>query len=388
MAAFTSHDLAQMLRDGTWLINAIGAATTFEDMDALIATWEEWLDTTSAGLLADPMLKQNPQVTEYLDLIESVQSSLSRYSVNSDLWDRWLAQRVRWAQTALDILQSTVAKLATLYPDPTLPQPPRTEYETSAGKIAGFPVVFVDDPTSSDAAWKKAAQEAVESGLRMYRRRAKQTYPWLLRNALPIHVTFNCAADERGTYEPRSGYITLCVRENTAEEYSDIPKTIGHEMGHHVWYNGLSQAGRDRWTYLIRQRAILDIFSLYWIWNGFMSLNKSVDTPAHFYQHLIGVDPRLAIVFRAKAEGWRKGKREPQYQSFQTFQTWITKQNLIESGEEIPKYPITAYADLNEEEAFCEALGILVGFGPLTLLPEVQLFLSTLTHLKVTHGHR
>ena len=37
--------------------------------------------------------------------------------------------------------------------------------------------------------------------------------------------------------------------------------------------------------------------------------------------------------------------------------------------------PITGYASKNDEEAFCEALGMLVGYGPRALLPEVRQWL-------------
>jgi hypothetical protein len=42
----------------------------------------------------------------------------------------------------------------------------------------------------------------------------------------------------------------------------------------------------------------------------------------------------------------------------------------------VPAVPISAYAGKNSEEAFCEAVGILVSRGPRALHPKVRWVLS------------
>jgi hypothetical protein len=55
-------------------------------------------------------------------------------------------------------------------------------------------------------------------------------------------------------------------------------------------------------------------------------------------------------------------------------------QALYEKGTRtlnVPKTPITAYANKSPEESFCETLGLLVAYGPRTLHERVQWWLKT-----------
>jgi hypothetical protein len=72
---------------------------------------------------------------------------------------------------------------------------------------------------------------------------------------------------------------------------------------------------------------------------------------------------------------------DPRYKRLDLISMDQIKEYLDNGGDpkvRVPGKPISGYAAKNTEEAFCEALGLLVGHGPRALLPEIRAALQIL----------
>jgi hypothetical protein len=128
-------------------------------------------------------------------------------------------------------------------------------------------------------------------------------------------------------------------------------------MGHHL-YKSLDQSARAFWDAAIRQDyGPLDIQELLAKWPN--NIRWSSDFVTMMAQH----DPVLALQVDALAFG-KGGDRG-----------WEERSDFESANVQtvaVPQSPITGYANKNPEEAFCEAIGRYVGYGPMTVLPIIR----------------
>ncbi len=210
--------------------------------------------------------------------------------------------------------------------------------------------------------------EQFKEALRIFKSRAARVLPIMVRTMLPIHLLgYAKDSDAAGRYKGNhieiylSGFI---LNKSPAA----LTKTIAHEMGHHLHRVVLSDADRTFWDTAIRQDFShpLDLVKLLeeqWTEDSEWAFN--------FIERIKDRDPVLSLQVDVASRGYPAGSSTP-------FQKRDELKRIIEKGERtiVPKTPITGYAGKNPEEAFCEAVGMLVAYGPAAVHPMIRHWLS------------
>lgn len=201
--------------------------------------------------------------------------------------------------------------------------------------------------------------EYLKEGLRLYRRRAGATAPILLRKQLPVECEFKSTLDKGGEYHS-SGYISLYMSSVSSKGVPWVAHVMAHEMGHHLWRSYLGADAQTFWHQTIKgDYGDLDLKEVLDKWPG--------DAWAYDFPRIIGdSDPILALQMDAASDDRHQSKAD--------------FQRLYDSGERklhVPTTPITGYANKNPEEAFCEAIGMLVAYGPAAVHERVRWWLDT-----------
>ena len=268
--------------------------------------------------------------------------------------EAWVTKVKREARKAWAILRSWVEEMSRKEADTTVPTP-----SEMAMDVEGFKVVV-----TGDSYREGQYLDNVRASLRLLRERAGKVFPQLLRFPWHINMEFSeslgsgIAAD----YDIHGQKINLSVWVMSDTNPQHGAKTIAHELGHHVYQTFLSDSDREFWSFAIKGdygdvslRDVLDAWpttgrnSIYWI-DGSPLAESDPFLYLQIYTFLHPPVGESAVNSREDLEA------------------------LVESGVEsvrLPSHPITVYATKNPEEAFCEALGNLVGYGPRTVHPEV-----------------
>jgi hypothetical protein len=208
----------------------------------------------------------------------------------------------------------------------------------------------------------------IKNGLAMYRKRAAKVYPWLLKAQLPIVVYFEGGrshGDTAASYE--RDHIRFEFWGIHVESPRDQTRVHAHEMGHHLWQSVLSGEAQDVWRAFIRQDyTSLDLRDV-------MKHLKPGEKIRDLEDRIEKTMPILHLQLATLMHG-----------PFKDIGLWSLSsiQDHIDAGKDtvvrVPSSPITGYAAKNPEESFCEALGMLVGFGPRAVLPNVAALLRSL----------
>jgi hypothetical protein len=208
--------------------------------------------------------------------------------------------------------------------------------------------------------------EGIKRGTAFYVQRAKQVFPWLIRYQLPIEAYFSTAADDRGSSKEfaasyRVNRITLSVWGIHADK-KRFANIMAHEMGHHIFQTVLSKEAREDWATLIRgDYKELDLRDVLKMLRPSESLYK-------FDRRIENEDPILYLQLQTLLH-------DPTYSRLDLLGSTSIKDYLDGGGNpivKVPAKPVTGYGGKNPEEAFCEVLGLLVGYGPRTVLPEMK----------------
>jgi hypothetical protein len=209
--------------------------------------------------------------------------------------------------------------------------------------------------------------ERLKAGLKLYRQQAASRLPMWLKVQRPLFVDFEVKLDKGGEYMSQDGGIIWLYSSGIMRESPGrIAHVIAHEMGHHVWRTYLSGPAIKFWeTAISGNYTQLDLRTLLDKWPQ--------DAWAFEMRKYLGdSDPILALQVEALTQESSVGDK---YQSKEDFQ------KLYDSGErtlKVPEIPISGYANKNPEEAFCEAVGLLVGFGPRAVHEVVRGWLGTI----------
>jgi hypothetical protein len=235
-------------------------------------------------------------------------------------------------------------------------------------QVEGIPVVLRgygmrNSETDADALVR------FREGLKTYVQRAKRVFPRLLKVQLPIVLRFECGLEDSGEYV--RGVIEVC---SNIRDVRGLAHTIAHEMGHHLWRAVLSDADTAYWTAAIRaDYGALDLRDLLAAWPA------SEKSALWFYDNveLRKEDP----IFYLQADAVLfPPSHDERFSERSDLEAEI--QRRIGAGEPltvpVPTNPITVYATKNPEEAFCEAFGMLVGYGPRAVLPKVLSWLKAI----------
>ena len=275
----------------------------------------------------------------------------------------WKAEAVKWAQRlrrkarkAWDILEEYITWLDSWFGGrrPLKVVLPQEEVVS----IAGFRVVFRG---FEDSPYKDKL-EALQVGLAKYRAAAASRAPTLLRLTPPIFMewTFEATSvvDARGYYTNNQINLTPWV----LGEIDPFVKTLAHEVGHHLFRAHLSEEASEAWSkFILGGYRSLDLRDALEVMQRLGA--KSIDDRV-----LRQEDPILYLQLSTLLH-------VPGYAEFDFLFAENIQKYLDDGGPpnvRVPVHPITGYAGKNSEEAFCEAIGNLVAYGPKSV-PDVVL---------------
>lgn len=229
--------------------------------------------------------------------------------------------------------------------------------------IEGFKVQVTGyEPDDADV------MEKFKAGLRLYKKNAGSRLPLLLKKQLPLLLTFEAHIDKGGEYHSRGGgEIEFFASGIINETPGRVAWILAHEMGHHLFKTWLGGDGREFWTSAIMGNyGPLNIADVLRVWPG--------DAWAFELSKLLAnVDPIIALQIQAYSYDKEHHNAGNEVQTKEYFQA------LLDSGTKtinVPKIPITGYANKNPEEAFCEAIGLLVAYGPQAVHEVIRDWLS------------
>jgi len=338
-----------------------------KDVKETFSSLRRQLSDVTEKEIADPK-KAERQIEAWTKKIYPLFNAGSEVSMIPS-WEYWPQRKFEWARKLADIaeaLSGVITFLGTLKRkkiDPLVHE--RTE---EIMQIEGFKVMLVEyDPT-------KHAEylEPLREGLKHYRQRAAGVLPILLRKAIPFELRF----DKGGVGSMLASYSSTAIQVYPLSSMSlspkDFAKTIAHEMGHYLWESYLSGDMQNFWNAAIsRDSGTLDLREVVDAW-------RPGEAWYTFDVRMRDENPTLYLQIQA-AEGFAKTVprelREDNW-SRENIEAYLAKGGspLVKA----PKTPITGYAATNPQEAFCEALGLAVSFGPRVLHPLIRSWLSTL----------
>jgi len=202
---------------------------------------------------------------------------------------------------------------------------------------------------------------SIQTGLNRYRSQAQKAYPWLLQHPLPLVFRMDT---EGGTssgamwYEGdhiEIGYFGMRAKPDEFAHY------VAHEMGHHIYQKQLSPEQQTFWHRALRgDYQTLKLQSI-------LDQIGSGETLREFERRIERTDPILHLQLELLFY-------DPAYRDYGAVGVQGIKDLMAKGVREIrvPTHPITGYASKNTEEAFCETLGLLVGYGPQAVHAEVK----------------
>lgn len=239
-------------------------------------------------------------------------------------------------------------------------------FTTEERRIEGIPVVL--EYTGEDELFgEEDYLPQIRELLRRYVRAASDRFPLLLRGQLPVHISFGCQSGDWGGYAAR--YEGTSIAACAGELVSDLGygvQVLAHEMGHHIFKNFLSTQDHSLWKMAISgQYEQIDLRE---------ALKKSRPGQKVPDPQLAETDPILYLQLEGLQNDESASSRARWVRTTEDIQEYLERGNS--PWIKVKSKPITGYGATNDEEAFCEAVGLLVGFGPKALLPEVRRILQ------------
>jgi hypothetical protein len=407
----------KLRKDFLVLMRNVDRVTTIEDLSTLVQgahTWATHLENTMEGIIRGMIftfrwaINGEPKYSQYTDdevrekakywearlrpgvwplvgemrsiPFESKRGWLDKWGGRrkEDLWGsdvlyewdkskkKWADRTKRIARKAWDTLDTYLGTISSISGGST--PAVQDEYETYRQEMEGFSVTFVGMNRGID--YLDAGVEKFKDGLAHYRERAAKVFPLLLGSAkLPIEVRGDQDIDCGGVYKGNA--IQVCPVLEPPKRYAHI---IAHEMGHHIYRSYLSEAAETFWYHAITQDYVdADLNDILAEW--------------HEGEWAISAVPRLALtnpVVALQIDGLAATHSH----------NWDKREDAVRYMEEhgpkvrVPLHPITGYATKNPEEAFCEAVGRLVAYGPRAVDPVVLGWLQTILPRDIRVAHR
>lgn len=239
-------------------------------------------------------------------------------------------------------------------------------------KVEGFDVILHGADDLSDYMQTQLPEEMDKlfAGLKHYKSRVSKVFPLLLRQKLPIQVDFRCGLDEGGRYEGR--YVMLCP--TAFANPKRVAKIMAHEMAHDVWQRYLTREKQNAW-----ERFISGNYGKL----NLRKLGEMLGKESTFEnKKVMREDPVLYLQMMGLYDS---PLTKHQMQNIFNGDELLEAVNNGSLPEEVnvQAKPISGYAAKNPTEAFCEAVGLLVAYGPGAVFEEVRELLKSLLPLRV-----
>lgn len=290
-----------------------------------------------------------------IDFADDYWNMESRYVQFEREYPKWEARVRRKAQIAWKSIREAIEWIERngKKVDVTMPDVDQIDMEGFHVRVRGY------DPTEE---YGVRGVEIFKHGLRIYRHNAAARFPLLLKKQCPITLECDSSVNKAGEYSYQ-GLITFHAWGVSSESPERAAHILAHEMGHHIFRTYLSGEARTFWEQTIRgDFGDLDLKELLDRWPG--------DAWAFDMPQKMKDDPILGLQVAAYS-GERENESKQSKEDFQ---------KMYDEGVRtlrVPKTPITGYAGKNSEEAFCEAVGLLVAYGPRAVHERVRWWLDT-----------
>lgn len=253
-------------------------------------------------------------------------------------------------------------------------------------RIAGFNVDIVG---AEDERVTRGEVERLARALSTFRSRMARVAPKLMPAIKTVSLVADLTQTKRvdrarlsvqGEFSPFERTITFFPQSVPSGNDNEYVHLIAHELGH-VIFRSLDDKTGEAWYALIRgDMTRIELAELLSVWpkdaDGHpVAMNKLFDA-------LKDAHPILAL--QIEAVRFDPVTRDSFWKNY----AFLKEAHDIGALKTIrvPGTPITGYANKNPEEAFCEAFGLLVGYGPRTLLPQVYLWLETVLGADIRRG--
>jgi hypothetical protein len=301
-----------------------------------------------------------------IDFATDYWNTASRYAQFEHDWPKWEARVRRRSQVAWKAIREAIEWIERngKKVDVTMPDVDQANIEGFRVQIRGY------NPAES---YGVKGVEIFKQGLRIYRHNAAARFPLLLKKQCPIILECDSSIDKAGEYNYQ-GLIIFHAWGVSSETPARAAHILAHEMGHHLFRTYLSGDARTFWEQTIQgDYGDIDLKELLDRWPG--------DAWAFDMPSKMKDDPLLALQVAAYS-----GKRENESR-----QSKADFQELYDQGIHtlrVPKTPITGYAGKNAEEAFCEAVGLLVAYGPRAVHERIRWWLDTVLSGQVKVARR
>jgi hypothetical protein len=206
-----------------------------------------------------------------------------------------------------------------------------------------------------------------KAGLEKYKERAQAYAPILLQHQVPINIYPNKShGDAEASYDPTTKTISLWEWATiSSRRINRLVWVLAHEMGHHVFKTVLNNSQRDLWERVIKgDYKDLDFRDV-------VKMMRPGEDISDFIKRIENEDPILQLQLETL---WYN----PSTKDLELFSIRDIIKYLEKGGNpmvRVPTTPISQYAAMNPEEAFCEAIGVLVGLGPQGLHEKVRALL-------------
>jgi hypothetical protein len=292
----------------------------------------------------------------------SEEARFQQFQKDLKKWDGRVRRHARKAWKALEGFVSWYKHTTSAVPTVDMPSSEQVNLE-------GFQVLVKDYDPSFDL--NPEFMTRFKVGLKHYKQRAKQVLPLLLQKQVPLVLDFKKDLSAAGTYHGRFIEISPSASEKNP---GAMAKILAHEMGHHIWQTYLSKEAQDFWRRTITGNYgtlnLHDVLKRYGSEKDFWENKRIMREDPLLYLQIDGLysDQEYKNTFAP-----RSGK---------AIWTMDDVREYLDNGGRatwrVHGKPITGYAHKNPEEAFCEAIGMLVGYGPRAVLPEVRSWLKVI----------
>lgn len=227
-------------------------------------------------------------------------------------------------------------------------------------KVQGVPLFFIGDMPFD------LRHRIVNEFIPYYVSRLNEYFPNLIKFQVPFHIygldvlpRSSDATSGEYKYTHINIYDYFIRHKYTKEKFCML---LVHEMGHHYFKRVLREDAKAEWVQTIRDAEIdLDLETLEAEFKG--DYKEMYNNPILYLQsQSLNWTPYLDIRLQniwsipRAIDAYREGK--------------------IGRYVRVPAFPITGYANQNQEEAFCEALGLLIAYGHKTILNEIWILLD------------
>jgi hypothetical protein len=350
-------------------------AKDYERLVSYLIPWNHKLDKdlkAVARYLQDALMR-DPEVKDIDKQLNLWRTKLRPlWLINSRIfppsWEYWgtgssaTHARIMWREELLEALQGLPGVVKFLEGlrkrRKVVPETPDVTERNML--LAGFDTSVVG--FDSDDPKHVAALDRVQDALKVYQAKANRALPELIRKKVPLILRFDVE-----TILGAAGQLgddTLVIFPLNNQSVRQTVYTLAHEMAHRLGMELISHKARVFWNAAIKgDWGNLDLRDVLKSWKG--------QPFWEWFAHLRTEDPILYLQIDALTSGYAKTLPK------ELLDNWTIEgieAYLAKGGNpvvRVPQTPITGYSSANPDEAFAEAVALVVTYGPKALHPKV-----------------